>query len=106
MACHILVAILAAAAGTALATPIDARDETCTTTVMRAAQYTWGPTDTVWTSTTTATEEVDCHGCDAVQTAYWPMGPGPVVFFSTTVTAATPSTATTLVCRSTPTGDA
>ncbi|PQK16246.1 hypothetical protein BB8028_0006g05670 [Beauveria bassiana] len=111
MVSHVLLTILAAAAGTALATPIDVRDaavveESCTTTVFHAAQYTFGPTQTVWTETATATQEVDCHGCDAIETSYLNFGPGPVVFFTTTVTAATPSTTTEMVCRSTPTGDA
>jgi hypothetical protein len=109
MTSHVLLTILAAA-GTALATPIDARDaaveEPCTTTAMRVPTFTWGPTETVWTSTATATQEVDCNGCDAVQVSYFPFGPGPVVFFTTTVTAATASTTTELVCSSTPTEDA
>ncbi|KAM3521183.1 hypothetical protein MY4038_009134 [Beauveria bassiana] len=112
MVSHVLLTILAAAAGTALATPIDVRDaaavaeESCTTTVYHGAQYTWGPTQTVWTETATTTQEVDCHGCDAMETSYMNYGPGPVVFFTTTVTAATPSTTTEMVCSSTPTGDA
>ncbi|KAM3504422.1 hypothetical protein MY10362_003583 [Beauveria mimosiformis] len=110
MVSHVLLTILAAA-GAALATPIHVRDvaaveESCTTTMMQAPHYTFGPTSTVWTETATATQEVDCGGCDAVATSEMYFGPGPVVIYSTTVTAATPWTTTEWVCSSTPTGDA
>ncbi|KAM3455884.1 hypothetical protein MY3296_002003 [Beauveria thailandica] len=111
MLSHVLVTILAAA-GAALATPIDVRDaaaaveESCTTTVMRMNPYTFGPTSTVWTETATETQEVNCSGCNAVATSDMYFGPGPVVFFTTTETATTATTTTEMVCSSTPTGDA
>ncbi|KAM3440981.1 hypothetical protein MY4824_001765 [Beauveria thailandica] len=111
MLSHVLVTILAAA-GAALATPMEVRDaaaaveESCTHTVMKAPSWTSGPTSTVWTETATETQEVDCSGCNAVATSYMYFGPGPVVFFTTTETATTPTTTTEMVCSSTPTGDA
>ncbi|KAM3556439.1 hypothetical protein MY1884_005072 [Beauveria asiatica] len=110
MLSHVLVTILAAA-GAARATPIEVRDaaaveESCTSTVMRMNTYTFGPTSTTWTETATETQEVDCGGCNAVATSDRYLGPGPVVFFTTTETATTPTTTTEMVCSSTPTGDA
>ncbi|KJZ79448.1 hypothetical protein HIM_00917 [Hirsutella minnesotensis 3608] len=70
----------------------------CTTTVAVLPHFTAGPVKTVWTSTETAIRIMDCGACDAVDLRYIPLGPGPVVFFTTTVTAATPSITNVLQC--------
>lgn len=91
----------AAAAGLALAKPIahdDGPAPNCPHTVFHAPQFTWGPVATVWTETKTVTTEVNCSGCDDLVVTTIPFGPGPVVFFTTTVTASTASTTTVPVC--------
>ncbi|KAJ4159120.1 uncharacterized protein LMH87_008035 [Akanthomyces muscarius] len=108
MISQILVAL--AAVGAAMAKPVapnaapeptragDSSPSSCVHTVFHAPQYTWGPTETVWTSTATVTKEVDCGGCEELETTTLVFGPGPVVFFTTTVTASTASTTTVQVC--------
>ncbi|OAA70391.1 hypothetical protein ISF_02365 [Cordyceps fumosorosea ARSEF 2679] len=94
-----------AVAGTALATPMVAeRNEMrpdCTHTVNTWQAYTYGPTSTVWTETATATQTVDCQGCESAQYSELYFGPGPVVMFTATVTAETASTTTVLACSKT-----
>lgn len=73
----------------------------CPKRLFHAPHFTWGPTRTVWTSTTTVTQEVDCGGCSDLQIVHLPFGPGPAVFFNTTVTATTASTTTVAACGGT-----
>lgn len=108
MVSQILVALVAV--GAAMAKPVatnagleptragDSSPSSCARTVFHAPQFTWGPTKTVWTSTTTATKAVYCGGCDELEITTLAFGPGPVVFFTTIVTASTASTTTVLVC--------
>ncbi|OAA67935.1 hypothetical protein SPI_00130 [Niveomyces insectorum RCEF 264] len=82
----------------------------CTSTLhflnpLAGGKTTHGPVKTVWASTVTTTEHRDCAGCrflsiDSVHAG----GHGPVVVFTTTTTldAATPSTAVAYACRKTP----
>lgn len=76
----------------------DAYEAGCTLTVPIFPPFTAGPTYTVWTTTTTKTRHVDCGSCTAVTTSHLPFGPGPVVFFTTTVTATEPRKTTVLAC--------
>lgn len=77
----------------------------CTKQLFHAQAFTWGPVRTIWTSTATVTRKVNCGPCTALQLNYFPQGPGPVVFFPTTVTATTASTTTIPVCGATGTED-
>ncbi|QPH04694.1 hypothetical protein C2857_001904 [Epichloe festucae Fl1] len=70
----------------------------CTKTIFGIPPWTAGPTRTIWTTTTTSTKYVDCGGCTAVARSYLPLGPGPVLLFTTTVTAAEPKTTSVLAC--------
>ncbi|KAJ6780978.1 hypothetical protein PWT90_05403 [Aphanocladium album] len=78
----------------------------CPKHLFHAPAFTWGPTSTVWTSTATVTHKINCGGCDTLQINYLPLGPGPAVFFTTTVTASTASTMTIPVCGGTGTPEA
>ncbi|KAK9445834.1 hypothetical protein VB005_00948 [Metarhizium brunneum] len=92
------------AARGALNNPAAPDEPGCTTTRPVAPQWTAGPVETVWTSTTTVTETVDCGGCNEVQATpmYW--GVGPAVFFTTTTTAETASTTTVYACSTSAAG--
>ncbi|KAH0599754.1 hypothetical protein MHUMG1_02544 [Metarhizium humberi] len=92
------------AARGALNNPAAPDEPACTTTMPVFAKMTFGPTSTVWTSTATSTESVDCGGCNEVQTSVVYVGPGPVVFFTTTTTAETASTTTVLACATSAAG--
>ncbi|KAG6064504.1 hypothetical protein E4U32_000205 [Claviceps aff. humidiphila group G2b] len=70
----------------------------CTTTLYELPPFIWGPTRTIWTTTTTSTESINCGPCTAVTTAIIPDGPGPVVHFNTTITEKKPSLATAYAC--------
>ncbi|KAG6016241.1 hypothetical protein E4U54_001912 [Claviceps lovelessii] len=70
----------------------------CTLTMWELPQFNLGPTRTVYTTTTTATDAVDCGICTAVTTALFPDGPGPVAHFTTTVTEPYPTTVTDYKC--------
>lgn len=70
----------------------------CTKTIFGIPPWTTGPTRTIWTTTTTSTKYVDCGGCTAVAKSFLPLGPGPVLLFTTTVTAAEPRTTSVLAC--------
>lgn len=77
----------------------------CTTTAALFPTITFGPVYTVFTATTTATRLVDCGDCDTLAISHVHVGPGPVVFFTTTVTATTPAVTTVLKCgHQTPAG--
>jgi hypothetical protein len=73
-------------------------DEDCTAHVLAGQQFTHGPIKTVWTSTTTVTSPVDCGTCKHVMPSFYPIGPGPVIFFTSTVTATEPTTVSVPVC--------
>ncbi|KID88700.1 hypothetical protein MGU_04043 [Metarhizium guizhouense ARSEF 977] len=92
------------AARGALNNPAAPDEPGCTTTQVMFPQFTAGPTSTVWTSTATFTKSVDCGGCNEVQKSTLNMGPGPVVFFTTTVTAETASTTTVYACSTSAAG--
>lgn len=79
----------------------DGPTTSCVKHLLHAPHYTWGPTLTIWTSTTTVTEKINCEGCTSVQLDYLHFGPGPVISFNTTVTAATPSTLKVPACGGT-----
>lgn len=70
----------------------------CPKVVVRAPVWTWGPTRTVWTTTATATQIIDCGGCDQLTISDLFLGHGPVVFFTATTTATEPSITTELKC--------
>ncbi|EGX91520.1 hypothetical protein CCM_05678 [Cordyceps militaris CM01] len=95
------LALLTAAGSTVLAKPI--ADDTakgppqCTMMVPTFAPFDVSPTQRVWTTTDTVTSAVECGHCTAAQFQYMD-GHGPVVFRTTTVTEATPTTVITLVC--------
>ncbi|KAG6054426.1 hypothetical protein E4U17_003795 [Claviceps sp. LM77 group G4] len=70
----------------------------CTTTLYTFPPFIWGPTRTIWTTTTTSTDYIECGPCTAVTTSVVPDGPGPVVHFNTTITEKKPSPATAFAC--------
>lgn len=70
----------------------------CTKFFPHADGFTFGPVSTVWTTTTTVTEQFDCGSCRAIRPNIIPLGPGPVIFFTTTVTAEGPSTTYEAAC--------
>ena len=73
-------------------------EEDCTAHVLTGPKYTHGPIKTVWTSTTTVSNPVDCGTCKHVMPTFYPAGPGPVIFFTSTVTATEPTTVSVPVC--------
>ncbi|OAQ62207.1 hypothetical protein VFPPC_07140 [Pochonia chlamydosporia 170] len=73
----------------------------CTTVIPILPAWTWGPTRTIWTTTTTATAHVDCGLCTAIARTYLNLGVPPVVIFNDTTTVAVPSTTTVLRCATT-----
>ncbi|PMD36213.1 hypothetical protein L207DRAFT_533095 [Hyaloscypha variabilis F] len=74
----------------------------CTRTMRQMVTLYGGDTSTFAPNTYTTTETMDgCDGCTLV-TQHWG-GPGPVVFYSATVTDPSTRTATRFVCK--PTGD-
>lgn len=70
----------------------------CGRIIHKVAAFTFGPTKTVWTTTETVTQTVDCGECGRVEITQIPMGPGLVIFFENTTTVAEPSLTTTYVC--------
>ena len=68
----------------------------CTTTIFRATPLDLSPTSTAYPRTITKISHVDCGGC-ALQTIN-PIGLGPEVIYTTTITAATALTQTALRC--------
>ncbi|PHH63751.1 hypothetical protein CDD81_5516 [Ophiocordyceps australis] len=81
-------------------TNVPATATQCTTVLPLFPHITLGPTRTVWTSTATATQSLDCAGCSKLTISYLPLGVPPVAIFHTTVTAAEPTTTTVLACGS------
>ncbi|PKS05965.1 hypothetical protein jhhlp_007798 [Lomentospora prolificans] len=75
--------------------------EGCTTTLFTVPQYEGGPTSTAWPSVETLTRAVDCGGCSSLVTSRLAIGPGPQVFYTTTVTVEAPSTTFEYVCSAT-----
>ena len=73
----------------------------CVKNIFHAPRFTHGPVSTVWTATETVTRKINCGGCEQLAVQTLPFGPGPVIFFSTTVTAATPTTVTVPACGGT-----
>ncbi|CAH0058573.1 unnamed protein product [Clonostachys solani] len=65
-------------------------------------KFTFGPTRTVFTTTTTHTSTVDCGICEDVVPVIVPLGIPPVVLFTATTTASTPYVTTEYECGSTP----
>jgi hypothetical protein len=88
---HLLPSFLPRAAG----------GDGCTTTLPILAAWTWGPTRTFWTATSTTTHYLDCGHCTAVATTFLNVGVPPVVIFRATTTAADATTTTVLGCQST-----
>ncbi|KAG5950828.1 hypothetical protein E4U53_004326 [Claviceps sorghi] len=72
----------------------------CTYTVYTAHPWNLGPTRTLYTTTTTTTDGVNCGVCDHVTAKPFPDGPGPVAHFTTTIVAATPTTVEAFTCES------
>lgn len=72
-----------------------------TTTMPLFPTFTHGPTRTRYTATTTVTGRVDCDGCRHLAMSYVNLGVGPVVIYTTTVVARTPSATTVFECAST-----
>ncbi|SZE99475.1 unnamed protein product [Blumeria hordei] len=68
-----------------------------TTTLLHFAAFTMGPVHTVYAHTITETLYLECHGHSQLITKNIG-GPGPVVFQTTTVTDARPTTTTMLQC--------
>ncbi|KAK6338169.1 hypothetical protein TWF730_002244 [Orbilia blumenaviensis] len=75
---------------TALAVPVANADSgaPCTTTLRIFPQMDLSPTKTVFLTTVSAVNAVACEGC-VLKTEYFPLGPGPVVIKTTTITVAT-----------------
>ncbi|EXV01356.1 hypothetical protein X797_005452 [Metarhizium robertsii] len=92
------------AARGALNNPAAPDESGCTATQRVAPHWTFGPTSTVWTSTATSTESVDCGGCNEVEASTFFLGMGPVVSFTTTITAETASTTTVFACATSAAG--
>ena len=77
--------------------------EECTITQPVPQHLTFGPVETIWTETETATAWVDCEGCANLRTSTVHfIGKGPAVVFTTTETATAPTTSTTYMCLATP----
>ena len=78
--------------------------EGCTITQPVPLHLTFGPVETIWTETETATVFVDCGTCENLQTSTVHfIGKGPAVVFTTTETATEPTVSTTYLCLATPT---
>ncbi|EPS40955.1 hypothetical protein H072_5106 [Dactylellina haptotyla CBS 200.50] len=58
----------------------------CTSTLRYLPTMNLSPTETVYLTTVTRVSHVDCSGCAAVTAVPVPLGPGPVVFKTTTTT--------------------
>ncbi|KAK6505492.1 hypothetical protein TWF481_007389 [Arthrobotrys musiformis] len=84
-----VVALLSLAA-TALAVPVAnaAESAPCTTVLRIAPHFDLSPTQTVYQTTVTAYNRVDCAGC-VLETQYLPWGHGPVVIRTATTTVGT-----------------
>ncbi|KFH43544.1 hypothetical protein ACRE_056930 [Hapsidospora chrysogenum ATCC 11550] len=78
--------------------PSDDPGNTCPTVKFVNPVLTFGPTRTVYTATATTTETLDCGPCTALKASTLALGLGPLVSFSTTITAAQPSYTTEYVC--------
>lgn len=83
------VAVAAAAVATATS---------CPKLIPYLPKLTWGPTKTVWTTTSTHTNTIDCGPCSTYSLLYVPIGVPPVIIFTTTTTAVAPSVTTVLEC--------
>ncbi|GJN70651.1 hypothetical protein VFPFJ_08847 [Purpureocillium lilacinum] len=70
----------------------------CPHKIMKKHDFTWGPTSTVWTATTTTTHHVDCGPCTALHVSRVHLGVGPQIIYTTTVTATVPTTTTMYAC--------
>ncbi|KAL5088297.1 hypothetical protein Trisim1_006749 [Trichoderma cf. simile WF8] len=66
-------------------------------------QCSWDGTMTVYPSTVTIDDPVDCHGCTDVRVTSVPMVHCPAMIISTVVHVATPSTSYRTVCAASPT---
>ncbi|KAG5923770.1 hypothetical protein E4U42_004836 [Claviceps africana] len=75
----------------------------CTHTVFTNHPFNIGPTKTEYTKTFTTTDGVNCGPCHKVVATPFPDGPGPVAIFTTTITAATPTTVSSFYCAATAT---
>ncbi|KAM3065801.1 hypothetical protein ACMFMF_010729 [Clarireedia jacksonii] len=82
--------------GAANAKRQDASATPCTTTLNQFKTFDLGPTKTVYPSTVTETNSVDCAGCSLTVKNLG--GVGPVAKFTTTVYAADPTTTTVFAC--------
>jgi hypothetical protein len=78
--------------------PSDGPGNACPTVKFVNPTLTFGPTSTFYTATATTTETLDCGPCIAVKPSTLALGPGPVVFFTTAITAPQPSYTTEYVC--------
>lgn len=82
---------------------VNTNNPACTFTQPVPLKPTFGPTQTLWTTTKTHTSHVDCKGCMHVATSTLNfLNHGPVVHFTATETAKTPTTSTIYVCLKTP----
>ncbi|KND91651.1 hypothetical protein TOPH_03687 [Tolypocladium ophioglossoides CBS 100239] len=70
----------------------------CTKLILKAPDWTWGPTKTLWTTTATSTRIIDCGGCDKYTMSYLFFGVPPVVIFDATTTATGPSITIEVKC--------
>lgn len=89
---------LALLTGTVAAGPLEQRNAVCTSVVFISPTFEPGPTHTVYTTTTKATETVDCGQCHAVVPSYLPLGVDPLALMNATITASAPTTVTSYVC--------
>ncbi|RVD82771.1 uncharacterized protein DFL_007185 [Arthrobotrys flagrans] len=97
------VVALLSITGTALAVPVASAVEPapqCTTVLRIAPHFDLSPTQTVYQTTVTAYNRVDCDGC-VLKTEYLPWGPGPVVIRTATATVGT-TTEYAFQCKPTP----
>ncbi|RKF78089.1 hypothetical protein GcM3_02989 [Golovinomyces cichoracearum] len=75
------------------------REEGCTSTLMRFAKLSLGPTKTIYEHTSTKTVYLDCDGCHTLVTEKIG-GHGPVVFVTATAINPGATTTTTFACSS------
>lgn len=91
--------LVAGLATVAQAAVINKRAEDCEKVLVQPQSFTFGPTSTVYTTTSTVTESIDCGTCNKVKPTVLAFGPGPVVHFEATTTVAEPALETAYVCQ-------
>lgn len=99
IASFVLASLARASDPTALEEP---QPSQCQSVLPILPKFTFGPTRTIFTTTTTHTSTVDCGICEDVVPMIVPLGIPPVVLFNATTTASTPLVTTEYECGSVP----